>query len=127
MALSLNVICCNILQYDRCSFLPALPSCLLFINTKNCQMKSRFILPLLATLFFSQALMAQFHIGAKAGANISKLDGQSFKNQFRYGYHVGAFAEIGLGEKFGLQPEVLFSQISTTLDSNYKNIYQDFF
>jgi hypothetical protein len=90
-------------------------------------MKPKFILPLLAALLLSQALMAQFHIGVKAGANISKLDGVSFKNQFRYGYHIGGFAEIGLGEKIGLQPEVLFSQVSTSLDSNYKNIYQDFF
>ena len=90
-------------------------------------MKARFILPLLAALFVSQALMAQFHVGVKAGANIFKVDGQSFKNQFRYGYHVGGFAEIGLGEKWGIQPEVLFSQVSTSLDSNYKSIYQDFF
>jgi len=90
-------------------------------------MKVRFVLPLVAALLVSQVMMAQFHIGAKAGANIFKVDGQSFKNQFRYGYHVGAFAEIGLGEKWGIQPEVLFSQLSSTLDSNYKSVYQDFF
>ena len=57
--------------------------------------------------------MAQFHIGIKAGANVNKIDGKSFKDQFRYGYHVGGFAEIGLGDKFGIQPEVVFNQYRT--------------
>ena len=52
-------------------------------------------------LFFlmglSQLAIAQFHIGAKAGANITKIDGKSFKDQFKYGYHVGGFVEIGFG------------------------------
>jgi hypothetical protein len=90
-------------------------------------MKAKFFLPLLAALFVSQALMAQFHIGFKGGTNITKVDGYSFKDRFNYGYHIGGFAEIGLGEKFGIQPEVLFNQYSSTLDSNYNNIYQDVF
>jgi hypothetical protein len=90
-------------------------------------MKAKLILPLLAALFISSASMAQFHIGIKGGTNITKVDGHSFKDKFEYGYHVGGFAEIGLGEKFGIQPEVLFSQYSTTLDSNYNNIYKDVF
>lgn len=90
-------------------------------------MKAKFLLTLFAALLISQVMMAQFHIGFKAGTNITKMDGQSFKNQFRYGYHIGAFAEIGMGEKLMLQPEVLFNQVSSTLDSNYKNIYSDVF
>jgi len=90
-------------------------------------MKAKFFLPLLAALFVSSSLMAQFHIGFKGGTNITKVDGYSFKDRFNYGYHIGGFAEIGLGEKFGIQPEVLFNQYSTTLDSNYNNIYQDVF
>jgi len=90
-------------------------------------MKAKFFVPLFAALFVSSALMAQFHIGIKGGANITKVDGQSFKDQFRYGYHLGGFAEIGLGNKFSLQPEVLFNQYSSTLDSNYNHVYQDVF
>ncbi len=84
-------------------------------------------------LFFSAAIllsitgMAQFHIGAKAGANIMKVEGKSFKDEFRYGYHIGGFMEIKLTKKLELQPEVLFNQFSTRLDSNYKNIYQNVF
>ena len=90
-------------------------------------MKAKFVLPLLAALFLSSALMAQFHIGIKGGTNITKVNGQSFKDKFTYGYHLGGFAEIGLGGKFVLQPEVLFNQYSSTLDSNYNHIYEDIF
>lgn len=90
-------------------------------------MKAKLFLPLLAALLVSQAMMAQFHIGIKGGANITKIDGRSFKDQFRYGYHVGGFAEIGIAGKFGIQPEVVFNQYRTTVDSNYKSLYQNVF
>jgi len=77
------------------------------------------------TLLFSQLMMTQFHIGVKANANITKIVDQSFKQQFEYGYHLGGFAEIKLSDKFSFNPEVLFSQNSSTLDSNYKSIYEN--
>lgn len=89
-------------------------------------MKTRFLF-LFTALLLSQVMMAQFHIGVKGGANVTKVDGKSFKDQFRYGYHLGGFAEIRMGNKFVLQPEVLFNQYSTRLDSSYKNVYEDVF
>lgn len=85
------------------------------------------LLSLFAAVLFSHAMMAQFHLGVKAGANITKVDGKSFKDEFRYGYHLGGFAEIRLGNKLVLQPEVLFNQYATRLDSSYKNVYEDIF
>lgn len=85
------------------------------------------ILSLIAVLLFSQAIMAQFHIGVKGGANVTKVSGKSFKDEFRYGYHLGGFMEVRMGNKFVLQPEVLFNQFSSRLDSNYSHIYQDVF
>jgi hypothetical protein len=85
------------------------------------------LLSLFAALMFAQALMAQFHVGAKAGANIIKIDGKSFNDQFKYGYHAGAFAEIGFGGKIGIQPEVLFNQYSTKVDSSFSHVYQNVF
>lgn len=85
------------------------------------------LLSLIATVLFSQAMMAQFHIGIKGGANITKVEGKSFKDEFRYGYSLGGFAEIKLSNKLVFQPEVLYNQYSTRLDSNYKNIYEDVF
>jgi hypothetical protein len=87
-------------------------------------MKTR-LLTLALALCISQLLMAQFHLGVKAGANITKVDGKSFKEEFNYGYNLGGFAEIGLSPKFSFHPEVLFSQNSSTLDSNYKHIYEN--
>ena len=76
--------------------------------------------------FIMQAATAQFRIGAKVGTNIVKVEGKSFDDEFRYGYHLGGFAEIVLTQdkKLSLQPEVLFNQYSTTLDSSYKEIYE---
>ena len=34
---------------------------------------------------------------------------------------------IGLGEKFGLQPEILWNQSTTRVDTNFKNVYQTAF
>lgn len=82
---------------------------------------------LFAVLLISQAMMAQFHIGIKGGANIMKVDGKSFTDEFRYGYHLGGFMEIRAGNKFVIQPEVLWNQYSTKLDSSFKNVYEDVF
>src|SRR5438067_13541362 len=87
-------------------------------------MKSKFSV-LIACVLVTQAAMAQFNLGIKAGANITKIQGISFKDEFRYGYHAGGFLQIGIGGGFSIQPEVLFSQYSTTLDSNYHHIYQN--
>jgi Outer membrane protein beta-barrel domain len=81
---------------------------------------------LLAMVLLAQASMAQFHVGFKAGANISKIDGVSFDKEFRYGYHLGGFAIIDFG-RLGIQPEVLFNQYTTTVDSNFRHVYQNVF
>lgn len=80
---------------------------------------------LIACVIFTQAAMAQFNIGIKAGANITKIDGKSFKEEFSYGYHLGGFAEIGLGGKLSIQPEVLFNQYQTRVDSTFSNVYKN--
>jgi Outer membrane protein beta-barrel domain len=90
-------------------------------------MKTKLLSLAAGLLFFSMAGMAQFHLGAKAGANIIKVNGKSFKDEFKYGYTLGGFMEVRLSNKFVLQPEVLFNQYSTTIDSNFKNIYQGAF
>lgn len=82
---------------------------------------------LIAVLFLAQASFAQFTVGIKAGANITKVDGKSFKDEFRYGYHLGGFANFGIGGRFSIQPEVLFNQYNTQTDSSFSNIYQNAF
>ena len=93
-------------------------------------MKTKLAIMAIALLTM-QAASAQFRLGAKAGVNLVKVDGKSFKDEFRYGYHLGGFAEIVIAkdeddhQKLSIQPEVLFSQYSTTLDSNFKSVYQN--
>jgi hypothetical protein len=64
-----------------------------------------------------------FHAGIKLGANINKLDGEPFSNEFTYGYHVGAFAEIGLGDKFSVEPEVLFNQVNVDTAQKFSSVF----
>ena len=87
-------------------------------------MKTKLVTLIIALLVL-HTTEAQFRLGAKLGTNIVKVDGISFKDQFRYGYNLGGFAEIFLShdKKASLQPEVMLNQYSTTLDSNYKNLF----
>jgi Outer membrane protein beta-barrel domain len=78
---------------------------------------------LLALVLLTQAAMAQFHIGIKGGVNITKIDGKAFRDEFRYGYHLGGFMEIGLGGNLGIQPEVLFNQYQMRADSSFGDVY----
>jgi hypothetical protein len=76
-------------------------------------------------LLFSKATHAQaLKLGVKAGANINKISGKTFKEQFTFGYQIGGFAEIRLSPKFALQPEVLFGQVNLDTSSNFSSIYQ---
>jgi hypothetical protein len=75
--------------------------------------------------FISTVSMGQeFKMGVKAGADINKLSGVSFSEKFTYGYHAGVFTEIPLGDKWALQPELLFSQTSTDTTSKFRELYQ---
>ena len=76
---------------------------------------------LIAFTWITSATYAQFDVGIKGGINVNKIDGVSFKDEFKYGYHLGGFAAIGLGKKFGLQPEVLYNQNTLRVDSSYTN------
>ncbi len=73
----------------------------------------RVTLSLIAVVFITSASFSQkLHLGVKAGANLGKVDGQSFNDGFNLSYQAGGFAEIDFG-KLGIQPEVLFSQTTT--------------
>ncbi|MEO7263892.1 MAG: porin family protein [Ferruginibacter sp.] len=88
-------------------------------------MKTKILALALLLTLSSTALIAQgLKIGIKGGANIHKLDGKSFKDEFAFGYHVGGFADIGITSKWGIQPEVLFSQVNIDTSSSFSKVYQ---
>ena len=84
-------------------------------------MKPRLLILVFAVLL-SFVSNAQFHLGVKAGTNVTKLDGRSFEDEFSYGYQLGAFAEIKLSKQLTLQPELLINQYKNALDSSYNNL-----
>jgi len=81
------------------------------------------LLAAILTLGTINSFAQGFKIGIKGGADIHKIDGRSFDDQFAYGYHLGGFAEIPLSTKFGIQPEVLFSSVNVDTSDNYSSVY----
>jgi len=88
-------------------------------------MKAKLVTIALALFIFSATHAQTFHLGVKGGANVNKITGKSFKDEFSYGYHLGAFAEVGLGKRFSIQPEVVFNQISQDTSSSFNDIYKN--
>lgn len=88
-------------------------------------MRSKSIAILVLALIVSTAGFAQgfFHAGLKGGVNMYKIEGSSFSEEFRYGYNAGAFAEINLSKKVGIQPELLWNQAQTRTTTKFHDMY----
>ncbi|MGG9963349.1 porin family protein [Ferruginibacter sp. SUN106] len=87
-------------------------------------MKTKLLLTAAISIISFSAFSQSLKIGAKGGVTMNKITGQTFKEQFSYGYHIGGFATIGLGKKFAIQPEVLFNQINVDTSSTFSSIYK---
>ncbi len=84
----------------------------------------KLLLPTLTLILFTSIASAQgFKLGVRLGANMNKVTGQSFRDQYDLGYHLGAFSEIDVTKKFGIQPEVLFNQVNTRRTAGFNQIY----
>jgi len=68
-----------------------------------------------------------FRFGAKAGVNINKITGQSYKSGFNYNYQLGGFLQFNFSERFGLQPEINFVQSSSEFSNDATDVYDDLF
>lgn len=86
-------------------------------------MNLKLIILSVTTLITTSVLAQGLKVGVKAGASINKIDGQSFKNQFSFGYHVGGFATIKISDKIGIQPEVLFNQTNVDTSTKFSDVY----
>jgi hypothetical protein len=87
-------------------------------------MKTKLLLTAVISFISISAFSQGFKIGAKGGVTMNKITGQTFKEKFTYGYHVGGFATIGLGGKFAIQPEVLFNQVNVDTSDKFSEVYQ---
>ncbi|MDR1552669.1 MAG: PorT family protein [Prevotellaceae bacterium] len=70
-------------------------------------MKKILLITLVALLGIATA-NAQIKGGVKAGAQLSTLTGAS-DTEFKFGFHVGGFAEFTISDRFAIQPELLYS------------------
>lgn len=83
---------------------------------------------IIALMLLTTAAYAQeFHIGAKAGANLGKIAGVAYKDNFKLGYQIGGFLEFDFTDKWGLQGEVLFNQSNTEIRNSYKQVWDEKF
>jgi len=82
---------------------------------------------ILVGLLFLSALGASaqgLKFGPKVGANLGKIEGQRFSDQYELSYHAGFFLELKLGDKWAFQPELLWNQVKVDTVSGFNNIYQ---
>lgn len=89
---------------------------------------------IITLLFAGSAIFSysqsQFAVGIKAGPNFANIDTDASVGEIydsRTGWHAGGFVLIK-GEKFGFQPEVLFSQQGSKfkVSGNSKTLKQEF-
>jgi hypothetical protein len=92
-------------------------------NRQICFRKSIFLSGFLLIISISGARAQFFSLGAKGGINVFKISGQSFSQEFKFGYSLGAFADLNFGKIWGIQPELLWSQTNTQTTNNFNQIY----
>jgi hypothetical protein len=94
---------------------------------KQEKIMKRTLLFFLSVALFSSVGLAQktpfFQLGIKAGANVTKVDGKAFTDEFKYGYHLGGFAALKVGKQWQIQPEVLFNQLNSRSGSSFDTLY----
>lgn len=70
---------------------------------------------------------SRLRFGAKAGLNLNKIEGKSFKDEFSYNFQLGVFTQINLTRKLGIQPELNFAQATAEQSDDITVIYDDIF
>jgi hypothetical protein len=85
--------------------------------------RNAFVLTVALALMAMHSQAQGFHLGIKAGANLFKVDGESFDQEFKFGYNVGAFSELNFTSAWGLQPELLFNQTNYRTGTEFSDVY----
>ena len=87
--------------------------------------RKAFVLSLFLVFALAHTQAQGFHIGIKAGANLFKMDGESFDQEYKFGYNAGAFSELNFTSSWGIQPELLFNQTNYRTGTQFSDIYPD--
>ena len=93
-------------------------------------MKNTYYLTLALLLCLGTMNAQDFQFGAKAGANFANITGDDVEDaSTRTGFHLGAVAHISISDRFGIQPELIYSQqgskddeFDVTLKIDYLNL-----
>ncbi len=85
------------------------------------------VLTAAAIFAFGFANAQETKFGAKVGLNLSNFTGDVTDNSMKIGFQVGGFANIGVSDKFAVQPELVYSTAGAkfsdgSLDLSYLNI-----
>jgi hypothetical protein len=87
--------------------------------------RNAFVLSILLVIAGLSSQAQGFHAGIKAGANLFKVDGESFNQEFQFGYMAGVFTQIYVNSKWGIQPELNFNQTNYRTGSNFSAVVPD--
>lgn len=85
-----------------------------------------FVFILTGTLIQFASAQPGIRLGVKGGANLTKIDGEQFKDGFNFNYYIGPYLELQLTKGFGIQPELLFTQSSSRTGEKFSDIYHEF-
>src|ERR1700733_13833725 len=89
-------------------------------------MKKLGFLSIIVLIISVSRIQAQgFHLGIKAGTNITQMTGRSFDEGFQWNFMAGAFSELNFTSHRGIKPQFLFSQTSTQTASNFDDVYEE--
>ena len=84
-------------------------------------MKKSVLIAVLAVFGLTSTASAQelVYFGVKGGINFSNMTSDGFEDEnSRTGFHLGLLSEIPVGDRFSIQPEVLYSTQGTEAFSN---------
>ena len=76
---------------------------------------------------FTTTTNAQLHVGLKAGANMTKIGGNAFSEDFELGYQLGGFFYYNVSRGVGFQAELLFSQTNTKVRDEFSDVIEGAF
>jgi len=89
----------------------------------NRSLKLAVISFVLITIASVSANAQKLHIGVTAGANLYKVTGRSFDEKTQAGFSAGAYGEYFFSRMFGVQGELIWSQLRTKTDADFNQIY----
>jgi Outer membrane protein beta-barrel domain len=92
--------------------------------TENNIMRKNLIILAIVSLTTTAVCAQSIHVGIRAGANMTRIDGMSFSQQFKYGYHLGLAAEVMFSPHVGIEPGLYFNQSNLQTGYSFDTLYK---